>query len=331
MLTLLGYFDNQEIWYELFRGGLSNRLPERLRSFLAEQANFESVMITLVEYCLIEVQHTTQSYSMHNCVHDWLLGELNSEIEPQLYWYAFDCTAASIDEDDTDILGHVKYARLSRHGLRLTHHRFEACVVSEGSSVGRLFKATWIARMLKENCQFSAVEWICERALAGCEEALGPEHFWTLAMVNNLGIVYSDRGKLVKAEQMYRPALATAEKIFGPHHKRTFGIVNGIGIVYLRQGKLEEAEQMYEQALAGYKRVVGPEHISTLRTVDNIGDLYLTQGKLVEAKQMLDRALAGFSSILGAQHAWTVAVKNGLARLRRLKEQTILQGNDNIR
>ena len=231
MLTLLAYFDNQEIWYELFRAGLSHHSPERLRSFLAEQANFESVIITLVEYCLIEVQHTTQSYSMHNCVHDWLLGELNSEIDPQLYWYAFDCTAASIDKEDQNLLGHIKYARLSRHGLRLTHQRFRMCFGSDGSLLGRLGKVARIVKMLIENHQHLAAEWICERALAGCEDALGPEHSWTLDMVYNLGVVYSDRGKLVKAEQMYKRALATAEKIFGPHHKRTFAIVNGIGIV----------------------------------------------------------------------------------------------------
>ena len=64
-------------------------------------------MRRLAEYCLMEVQHATQSYNMHNCVHDWALVELNGMIDPQLYWFAFDCVAASINEVDWDLLGQI--------------------------------------------------------------------------------------------------------------------------------------------------------------------------------------------------------------------------------
>jgi hypothetical protein len=45
------------------------------------------------------------------------------------------------------------------------------------------------------------------RALQGTEEALGPNHTSTLNTVNNLGNLYSDQGKLAKAEKMYVWAL----------------------------------------------------------------------------------------------------------------------------
>ena len=41
------------------------------------------------------------------------------------------------------------------------------------------------------------------RALQGYKEALGPKHTLTLQMVNNLGILYKNQGKLAKAEAMY--------------------------------------------------------------------------------------------------------------------------------
>jgi len=42
------------------------------------------------------------------------------------------------------------------------------------------------------------------RALEGYEKALGPEHTSTLNTVNNLGLLYTNQGKVVEAEAMYR-------------------------------------------------------------------------------------------------------------------------------
>jgi len=41
------------------------------------------------------------------------------------------------------------------------------------------------------------------RAIAVKEKALGPDHSSTLSMVNNLGLLYRDQGKLEEAEQMF--------------------------------------------------------------------------------------------------------------------------------
>jgi hypothetical protein len=43
-----------------------------------------------------------------------------------------------------------------------------------------------------------------QRALAGKEKALGPDHTSTLGTVNNLGNLYSDQGKLKEAEMIYQ-------------------------------------------------------------------------------------------------------------------------------
>ena len=50
-----------------------------------------------------------------------------------------------------------------------------------------------------------------QRALAGYEKALGPDHISTLNTVNNLGTLYRDQGKLKEAE-MYQRALPNNEK-----------------------------------------------------------------------------------------------------------------------
>jgi tetratricopeptide (TPR) repeat protein len=47
-----------------------------------------------------------------------------------------------------------------------------------------------------------------QRALAGYEKVLGPDHTSTLDTVNSLGLLYGDEGKLDEADQMYMRALA---------------------------------------------------------------------------------------------------------------------------
>ncbi|KIJ40800.1 hypothetical protein M422DRAFT_173170, partial [Sphaerobolus stellatus SS14] len=122
-----------------------------------------------------------------------------------------------------------------------------------------------------------------ERALAGKEKALGPNHTSTLGTVNNLGILYSDLGRLEDAERMYERALAGQEKALGPNHTSTLDISD--------LGRLEDAERMYERALAGKEKALGPNHTSTLGTVNNLGNLYRNLGRLEDAERMYERAL----------------------------------------
>jgi len=82
-------------------------------------------------------------------------------------------------------------------------------------------------------------------------------------MVNNLGLLYTNQGKMVEAEAMYRRALKGYEKVWGPEHTSTLNTVNNLGLLYKDQGKMVEAEAMYRRALEGKEKAWGPEHTST--------------------------------------------------------------------
>jgi tetratricopeptide (TPR) repeat protein len=51
--------------------------------------------------------------------------------------------------------------------------------------------------------------------LLGYEKALSTDHTLTLGIVNNLGLLYADQGKLDKAEKMYQQALLGYKKALG--------------------------------------------------------------------------------------------------------------------
>ncbi|KAJ5991665.1 hypothetical protein N7499_003799 [Penicillium canescens] len=77
-----------------------------------------------------------------------------------------------------------------------------------------------------EEIKLAVVSGNHQRALAGYEKALGPDHTSTLATVNNLGIPYTDLGKQKEAEEMYQRALAGYGRVLGPDHSRTRTLVD---------------------------------------------------------------------------------------------------------
>lgn len=340
LLRLLAYFDHQNIWYELLRAGIiapekrgwerytSGRLfrGKRIRkkygslsrwlvNLLSGAIEFENAMSILVEYGLVEVQTITHSYSMHSCVHDWITAGLNPIINEHSYWYAFDCVVASINKDDWELLGILKYARLTPHAVRLGYHRLLDNQACRNIPPSRLDQATYISELLAKQVQLSAAEGIYLRALAGKEKALGLEHTSTLNTVNNLGNVYRDQDKLNEAEHMYMRALTGYERALGPGHTSTLGTVSNLGMLYRKQGKPDEAERMFSRAVAGMEKVLGLEHIFTLRANINLGNVYRDQGKLNDAEQMYSRALAGSKKELGPEHTLTLDSQHCLANL----------------
>lgn len=307
-LKLLAYFDSQELWYELFHAGLTDDLPMWLRELAAEQIDFENAMGTLVDYCLVEAHPATQSYSIHSCVHDWTLVELNKAIDPQLYWYSLNCIASSTRENDWESLGQLSCARLARHAARCAHYRFRQSVLLDVTAVHHLSIILWAAAFLASQLQLSTSEQMYQRALVGLEKALGPNHIRSLHTINNLGLLSIGLGKLEQAERMYERALARLEKTFGLEHPLTLDTVKNIGDLYRDQGRIDEAEQMY-------KRALGPDHVRTLSAVNSLATLYSSQGKLERAEQMHKRALAGREKALGVDHALTIDTVNDLGFL----------------
>jgi tetratricopeptide (TPR) repeat protein len=85
-------------------------------------------------------------------------------------------------------------------------------------------------------------EVIHQRALAGFEKVLGPEHTSTLLAAGNLGDLYSKLGNLVKAEAMYQRAQGGFEKTLGSDHPLTLWACNQLDILQGTAG-LAEAQQ----------------------------------------------------------------------------------------
>lgn len=100
--------------------------------------------------------------------------------------------STNIIVDYEESLGQLRYACLTRHALRCVHGRFQQSTSRELLRSDRIGQFVWVAELLKQQVQLSAAETIYQRALAGYETALGPDHTSSLDTGNNLGVLYKN-------------------------------------------------------------------------------------------------------------------------------------------
>lgn len=96
--------------------------------------------------------------------------------------------------------------------------------------------------------------------LTSREKELGADYISTLDAVNNLGVIYCQRGKLDEAEQMHKRALAGREKALGADHIATFETFNNVGILYCMKGKTDASERAFMEVLARREKALGADH-----------------------------------------------------------------------
>jgi tetratricopeptide (TPR) repeat protein len=264
----------------------------------------------LAQYSLVKNTEGTCEFSVHAVVHNWSLYNIfDDQAREQLCVRAIRMVAESIpsSEDPDDLQAARKL---------LLHARMAASRYIKMREVVNLeLQLYQIASFMQDWESSQEVEGLYVRVLKGYEEAWGPKHTSTLDIVNNLGLVYKDQGKMKKAEAMYLRALKGKEEAWGPKHTSTLTTVGNLGSLYKDQGKTKEAEEMYLRALKGREEAWGPKHTSTLDTVGNLGLLYADQGKMKEAEEMYLRALKGFEEAWGPKHKSTLSIVNNLGSL----------------
>ncbi|KAL4759686.1 uncharacterized protein BDW70DRAFT_161387 [Aspergillus foveolatus] len=292
LLLLLGCFDNRDVWYELIQSGRNcSYTPPWFNIAVSNKLAFMAKIKMLIAFSLVEPKQHEGSYTIHPVVRDWCSYIAASEKRTvQLHELALVCVGCMVPRHSNR-----DYARLQQRLLPHANYlirRERNNWPDDKIAVLRAFHG--LGNLYANQGKLKEAEEMYQRALAGRERTLGPDHTLTLDTVNNLGNLYSDQGKLKAAEEMYQRALAGREKALGPDHTSTLETVNNLGLLYSDQGNLRKAEEMYQRALAGFEKALGPDHTSTLDTVHNLGILYKKQGNLRKPEEMYQRALAGY-------------------------------------
>lgn len=315
LLRLWAFFSNEDLWYELLRRGTKNG-PKWLQDLTETRLAFDHSMRVLCSHGLVEAHPTTalngsesSGYSVHACVHAWMIHVLAGPNEQVLAALAMECTSRHVPGEEIPAYWLIQ-RRLLLHADRCRQLLGEAH--NDGSSA---WMSGTLGNLYVGQGRPKEAEAMYKRALEGYEKARGPEHTSTLPAVNNLGILYRDQGRYKEAEAMYKRALEGCEKAWGPEHTSTLDTVNNLGALYIVQGRYKEAEAIYKRALEGKEKTWGPEHTSTLKTVNNLAILYKKQGRFEVAEAMYKRALEGWEKAWGPEHTLTLMIVSNIGNL----------------
>jgi hypothetical protein len=99
LLRLLGYFDNHNIWYELLAAG-SKGSPDWFSTVVRDEINFNEVIRVLSDHALLECSRDSGGYSIHSCVHAWIIHVLNAESDLSMARIAVCCVGHTVPEEN---------------------------------------------------------------------------------------------------------------------------------------------------------------------------------------------------------------------------------------
>ena len=165
-----------------------------------------------------------------------------------------------------------------------------------------------------QSANYAAAEQMYQRALTLRMKLLGAEHPDTIALQNNLAIVYSIRGNYAKAEQMYQQALAVRERTLGRQHLDVAQSLQNLGALYFQTSKYPQARAALERALQ-IREAAGPANESLADVLANLGSVYELTGDYNRAESLYERALTIKRQVLNAGHPSIATVLNKLGHL----------------
>jgi len=98
--------------------------------------------------------------------------------------------------------------------------------------------------------------------LEGFERIEGPDGLDSLMMVNNLGILLRDLGKIDDAEAMFQRTLKGYELQLGAEDGKTLGVMHNLAVVLCKNGKkqsLVKSNELFKKCLEGMEKVYGKD------------------------------------------------------------------------
>ncbi|MEZ4360132.1 MAG: serine/threonine-protein kinase [Kofleriaceae bacterium] len=156
-----------------------------------------------------------------------------------------------------------------------------------------------------------------EAALQYAERELGPEHPSVLVVLDLLGRVAAEDGRLADAQRLLERVVSVRERTLGKDHPLLARALDALGRVSLAQGKFDEAKARYERALAIWTQAFGPDHLEVGNAYASLGGLYAKEGDAERAVGSYERALQITERARGAEHA---DVGKALAHLAMAEE-----------
>ncbi|MEK6258898.1 MAG: tetratricopeptide repeat protein [Planctomycetota bacterium] len=114
----------------------------------------------------------------------------------------------------------------------------------------------------------------------------------TTTAMGNLGVIYLKRGKLGRAEEMFKKALAIDEQAFGVEHPVVARDLNNLAQLFQGTNRQGEAEPLVRRMLAIDEQTYGADHPKVARNLNNLVRLLQVANRQAEAEVLMARIAA---------------------------------------
>ncbi|KAJ5116730.1 hypothetical protein N7456_001078 [Penicillium angulare] len=360
LLRQWAYFSNQDIWYELLlKVNDESGLPKWLENLTRDKLKFDTALRLLCSHGLVEADLSnsqlsgSQGYSVHGCVHSWMIYILNAEVDKQMVLTAVRCAAACLWNLGDNIQAWSLYRRVIAHADRSVEvMRYidlveieEPWIWNDLSSLYAFNGRFREGEMMLENAvkygelthqqeredtqdamhglattyasqgRDHSAETMFNRVIKSREKTHGQDSPLTLESVVCLANLYTDQGRLQEAEALSTRVLKVCEDVLQNEHDIILYATESLARVYKYQRRFHEAETMFNRGLETREKRYGRDDLSTLSCVDDLADLYKRQGRYKEAEIMFKRVLGALEMSVGREHPFSLYTVMDLGNL----------------
>jgi tetratricopeptide (TPR) repeat protein/tRNA A-37 threonylcarbamoyl transferase component Bud32 len=140
-------------------------------------------------------------------------------------------------------------------------------------------------------------------ALPLSRQIMGVEHDETLALMNNLAIVYGRLDRNEEAKSLLREMIEIERRVLPNESVRSIALSN-LGVQLAAEGDFGEAQRLLREALDVRVAADGEETIGASFAMDNLGMALREAGRYDEAEPFLRRGMEIRREILGEEHRY---------------------------
>ena len=133
--------------------------------------------------------------------------------------------------------------------------------------------------------------------------------------VNDLGLMFGDRGDREQSERLLRESLAMQRRLYGERHPELALSLNNLALVLQMKGDLDGAEATYRQALAMRRELLGDVHPDVANTLDNLAFVMYDRGNVDAALATEHEALDIYRKLFSGDNPDVARTLNRLGYL----------------
>lgn len=156
-----------------------------------------------------------------------------------------------------------------------------------------------------------------EQAVAKQQELDGKITADSCWILNSLGILYDQQGKVKAAKETQERALACQESSLVPHHLDIVLTINELGRIARHLEQFDEAERLHREALSILETLFPETDLQITWTKSALGRALLKQGLPNKALVLHEQVLAVETNKLGRGHPHTMWTLSDIARCYR--------------